>query len=558
MPRARTLLKRYFGYDDFRPGQVDVVESVLSGNDTLGVLPTGGGKSLCYQVPALTLPGLTVVISPLISLMKDQVDRLRSRGVASAFLNSTLPPGQVATTMAQAQQGHLTLLYAAPERFEAPDLMRCLAKSRVSLLAVDEAHCISEWGHDFRPSFRRIADVSERLGRPQVIALTATATPRVRRDIERQLRMRRPRIIVCGFDRTNLSYAVTPCRADADKDRALLHALGHHGRPSIVYAPTRAAVNRIARQLARAGLRAAPYHGGLHDDIRHEVQERFMRGGVDTIVATNAFGMGIDKPDVRLVVHYAMPGTLEAYYQEAGRAGRDGMAAHCVLLHAYKDRFTHEWFINGTFPTRDSVARVHETLRVLCARNAAPANAAALARHCRGLLPRDVESGLRLLRQHGVVLDPDPVDAKLWVRLVATPARIRRELGAATTGEILVLRDLWRRHGARLEEGVVLHAATLPRSVRGAKGVLQRLRENQFVDCSPVDGLRLHDPGAAFGSLAINWDAIARRRRSELEKLDMMQGYAFTRKCRRSFVLAYFGERRTDRRCGGCDNCLPQ
>jgi len=355
------VVKRFWGYDALRPLQQEAIDASLAGRDSLVVLPTGGGKSLCYQVPALARDGLTIVISPLISLMKDQVDRLVGRGVAAAFLNSTLDAAIVRDVLRRLSANQLKLLYVAPERFEGDDLRRALA-GRVSLIAVDEAHCISEWGHDFRPSFRTIADGAERIGRPQVIALTATATPGVRMDIARELRLRAPQVIVQGFDRANLHYAVTRCRNESDKDHALLAALRSHERPAIVYASTRNTVQRLARQLTRWGVHALPYHAGLDDEHRREVQDEFMSGTVDTIVATNAFGMGIDKPNVRLVVHYAMPGTLEAYYQEAGRAGRDSGAARCILLHAYKDRFTHEWFIKSTYPERAEVERVYDKL----------------------------------------------------------------------------------------------------------------------------------------------------------------------------------------------------
>src|SRR5688572_27938812 len=363
MEDARAALKRYFGYDDFRRGQVDVVAAVLSGSDTLGVLPTGGGKSLCYQVPALVLSGLTVVISPLISLMKDQVDRLVSRGIAATFLNSTLGADEVSLRLARASRGELRMLYVAPERFEATDLQRCLKHCRLALLAVDEAHCISEWGHEFRPSFRRIARVADVLRIPRRMALTATATPLVRRDIVSQLRMRQPIEIVAGFDRANLSYAVTRCNADVDKQRLLIQTLKSHETSAIVYASTRAKVERVSRRVARAGLRTLPYHGGLTDDHRPAVQERFMAGAVDCLVATNALAMGIVKPNVRLVVHFAMPGTLEAYYQEAGRAGRDGKSGRCVLLHAPDDRSTHEFFLARMFPSRRHVERAYEDAR---------------------------------------------------------------------------------------------------------------------------------------------------------------------------------------------------
>src|SRR5436190_10813358 len=436
---AREVLKRFFGYPDFRPAQLPVVESVLAGRDTLAVLPTGGGKSICYQVPALVTSGLTVVISPLISLMKDQVDRLTSRGVAAAFLNSTLDPAQVRESVGRIVAGELRLLYLAPERFEAADLQRTLA-GRVALLAVDEAHCISEWGHDFRPSFRRIADVAAQIGSPQTIALTATATPAVRADIARQLRLRSPRVIVQGFDRENLHYAVSRCRNDSDKDHALLAGLRRHERPAIVYAATRSTVQRLATQLTRWGVPALPYHAGLDDEHRRDVQDRFMRGAVDTIVATNAFGMGIDKPDVRLVLHYTMPGTLEAYYQEAGRAGRDGRPARCILLHAYKDRFTHEWFINATFPERADVERTYVKL----GRSAVDGVAASVS--------RDDGAAVRLLLQEGVLLQSRG-GTLAHVRVLATPHRIRRELSVSRSpAPLAVMRALWR---ARVYESFV-------------------------------------------------------------------------------------------------------
>jgi ATP-dependent DNA helicase RecQ len=558
MQQARLALRRHFGYDDFRRGQVDVVQSVIDGRDTLGVLPTGGGKSLCYQVPALVLPGLTVVVSPLISLMKDQVDRLMSRGVPAAFLNSTLRTEEVERRLISAERGLLKLLYVAPERLEGADLQRCLRRARLSLFAVDESHCISEWGHEFRPSFRRIADVTDTLGRPQTVALTATATPAVRSDILRQLRMRSPKVIVGGFDRPNLHYAVRECRTDAEKDRALLEELRSHEQPSIVYAPTRVLVERIARQLVRAGRNAAAYHGGLDDDVRRDVQDAFMSGQVHTIVATNAFGMGIDKPNVRLVVHYAMPGTPEAYYQEAGRGGRDGLPSHCVLLHSFKDRFTHEWFIRGTFPEQQLVDRVHRALLVAQRGGLAPTDAGAVARLCSGATAMEVESAIRLLEQRHVVAR-GARSMSVRVRLLATPERIRREVtGLPDQTEVSVLRALWKTDAAGLELGTVVNLDQLRGVVRGraARSALEQLRRRQFVDMQPVDaGLRLTDPSASLASFAIDWDALDRRRASELSKLDTMQRYSYTKKCRRAFVLNYFGEGNADRRCHGCDNC---
>src|SRR5947207_7696319 len=360
---ARAALLQHFGYSDFRPGQAQAVESVLQRQDTLVVLPTGGGKSICYQVPALMLPNLTVVISPLISLMKDQVDALARRGLPATFVNSSLTASQVADRLARVQRGQFKLLYVAPERFDVGSTAERLKGTGVSLLAVDEAHCISEWGHDFRPSYLRIAQVRERLGSPPVIALTATATPHVRADIVRQLRLEGAKTIITGFDRKNLRYHVVSSRTEQDKDEALVGVLRASPGLAVVYASTRRTVERITNLINDARVAAVAYHAGLDDAHRREVQDAFMKERVRVIVATNAFGMGIDKPNVRLVLHYAMPGTLEAYYQEAGRAGRDGLHSDVFLLHAFPDRFTHEFFIQGSYPERSVVEQTYEALR---------------------------------------------------------------------------------------------------------------------------------------------------------------------------------------------------
>ena len=544
LDEARTILVRQFGYPDFRVGQVDVVASVLDGHDTLGVLPTGGGKSLCYQVPALVVDGLTVVVSPLISLMKDQVDRLVSRGVQATYVNSTLGGAEVANRLRRAAAGEIKLLYVAPERLESESLQTSLGQCRLSLLAVDEAHCISEWGHEFRPSFRRIAAARTRLAIPQVVAVTATATPRVRADIANQLGMRRPRVIVGGFDRPNLHYSALECDDDDEKDLALVRIVRTHERPAIVYASTRTTVERLARHLTRAGVPAQPYHGGLEDDFRRDVQESFMAGRVDTIVATNAFGMGIDKPDVRLVAHYAIPGTLEAYYQEAGRAGRDGRPARCVLVHARRDRATHEWFINCMYPPRRDVEDLYTTLS---------------ARHGDGrvgvpLAPLDGPA-MRFLKSRRILVERKARRWSFALRLLATPDRIRRDV--REDAELTVLRHLWRRHGSTLYQGVVADLGRLrvvaPEPKRLA---LERLRDRQFLDYQAVGGgTYLAKPGHTLADFGINWAALARRRDAELTKLDMMQLYATTTNCRRANVLRYFGEHVARNHCGACDNC---
>ena len=559
---ARAILSERFGYPDFRPGQERAVASVLAGRDTLVILPTGGGKSLCYQVPALVLPGLTVVVSPLISLMKDQVDALVARGLPAAFINSTLTSNEVADRMARAQRGELRMLYVAPERFDVPGFAERLKAIGISLLAVDESHCISEWGHDFRPSYLRIREVRTRLGGPPTIALTATATPEVRRDIATQLALREPETIITGFDRTNLSYHVVRTRTDDDKDVALVQALREHEGLAVVYAATRRAVDRITGVLESARIRAVGYHAGLDDSHRRDVQDAFMSERVRAIVATNAFGMGIDKPNVRLVVHHAMPGTLEAYYQEAGRAGRDGKPSTCVLLHAFQDRFTHEFFIKGAYPDRKLVETVYETLRrhsddkgvVQLELSALPALVAGRSSE------REVESAVRMLEQHGLVSSGGDGNTRILVRLLASAERIKRELGDEDRVDRDLLRALWRVVGDRLYDGVMIEPKGLPPGFGGAQGVrniLDRLQSRQFVMWErPGNALRLARPGARLDERSIDWRASDRRRNADLSKLEAMQKYAYTPGCRRGFVLRYFGDPAARARCDSCDNCM--
>ena len=560
---ARTALRSHFGYEDFRPGQAQAVESVLQGNDTLVVLPTGGGKSICYQVPALMLPKLTVVISPLISLMKDQVDALERRGLPATFVNSTLTASQVGERLSRVRRGEVKLLYLAPERFDFGTTAERLKDVGVSLLAVDEAHCISEWGHDFRPSYLRIAQVRERLGWPPVVALTATATPHVRSDIVRQLRLASAKTIITGFDRRNLRYHVVPTRTEEDKDAALVRILGQRPGLAVAYASTRRTVERIAGVLNAAKISAVAYHAGLDDAHRQEVQDAFMTERVRAIVATNAFGMGIDKPNVRLVAHYAMPGTLEAYYQEAGRAGRDGDMADCYLLHAFQDRFTHEFFIKGALPERELIVSVYDMLR----RAAAPTgevecSAEDLAGRIRGKVSaREVESALRVLVSAGAYRNQPETGSRVRVRLLATPHRIKRELsGPESALELGLLRALWKVAGSALDEGVSVDLDGLPPGFGGASGampLLDRLQARQFVEWKRLGGgTFVTEPKKALDGFAIDWGALDRRRKAELAKLDAMQQYAYFRGCRRGFVLRYFGDPAARTQCGGCDNCL--
>ncbi|MFT7581381.1 MAG: RecQ family ATP-dependent DNA helicase, partial [Myxococcota bacterium] len=339
-------LERYFGFREFRRGQREVVEAIVEGRPTLAVMPTGAGKSLCYQLPAMLLDGVTVVVSPLIALMKDQVDALRERGIAAAYINSTVPLPEQRQALDDAASGRLKLLYLTPERFRFGGAMAAIKRLPIALFAVDEAHCISSWGHDFRPDYMNLGNVVRELDVPRVAAFTATATAKVRIDIVDSLGFVDPTVKVAGFLRDNLHLAVTPIRKMKEKQVYLRQILDQATGPAIVYCATRKNCEEVAHYVKAAGRPVATYHGGMADAARSDAQDRFQSVENICIVATNAFGMGVDKANVRVVVHWDIPGSLDAYYQEAGRAGRDGKPAHCFLLFTYADTRIHEFFID--------------------------------------------------------------------------------------------------------------------------------------------------------------------------------------------------------------------
>jgi ATP-dependent DNA helicase RecQ len=341
---AEQLLKQYYGFLSFKEGQQQIIDSIIEGRDTLGIMPTGGGKSVCYQIPALLIPGTTIVISPLISLMKDQVDALKKLGIPAAFINSSLDYAEVEERFFKARRGQYKLLYVAPERLESQRFRALLGSLNISLVAVDEAHCVSHWGHDFRPSYLAIASMLQELNsRPVVAAFTATATPEVRQDIVGLLRLSDPDVYIAGFDRPNLFFAII--RGENKRDYLQHYIQTHRSQAGIIYAATRKEVDSLCAILKKKGISAGRYHAGLSDQERMDNQEQFLYDDIQVMVATNAFGMGIDKSNVRYVVHYNMPKNIEAYYQEAGRAGRDGEPGECILLFSPQDIQIQRFFI---------------------------------------------------------------------------------------------------------------------------------------------------------------------------------------------------------------------
>jgi ATP-dependent DNA helicase RecQ len=546
MPQG--VLKEIFGFDSFRPGQEAVIRAVLEGRDTLAVMPTGGGKSLCYQIPALMQRSLTVIVSPLISLMKDQVDSLLQSSVAdAAALHSGLSPEERWEVERKVRTGEIRMLYVAPERLRSLEFVLSLRRAGVGLFVVDEAHCISEWGHDFRPDYLFLPRAVKDLGSPPVLALTATATPRVRQDIRRSLGMRDPHVEVTSFNRPNLTYRVVPAEKK-EKLARILDVIRSSPPPGIVYATTRKECDDLAAELRSSGVDAAAYHAGLGAARRNEVQERFMTDEVGVVVATIAFGMGVDKPNVRFVIHAAIPGSLPAYSQESGRAGRDGEAAECVVLYRGADVGRRKRLVTLNTSGEDEVSsffrglvgverdgRVNAPFGSLAALGGVEPDAAGIvlgSLEDSGLLSRgyDLWSEVEVRR-----LDEEPGDLREEVTAVhaALP-------GSGSVG----LPELARKVGLR------------PAVVQGA---IYRMMVDGIAEVVPRGALvdvRLKATSLDEGSRRDIASRLKGRASTAYAQIRDVESYANLSACRREHLLRHFGDTEEVAPCSGCDFCL--
>ncbi|MGI8980316.1 MAG: RecQ family ATP-dependent DNA helicase [Pirellulaceae bacterium] len=554
-----------FGLSSFRPGQREVISAVIEKQDCLCIMPTGGGKSLCYQLPAVMREGLTLVVSPLIALMKDQVDALQALGIAATFINSSLTQSEQRERMEAMAEGKLDLVYIAPERLRNQSFLEKVRGAKVHLLAVDEAHCISEWGHDFRPDYARLGRFRERLGWPQTIALTATATPKVREDVSKQLQLRQPKVFITGFARANLRFEVQEPQGDLGKYEALRVFLEETPGAGIIYAATRKRCEELVEVLRemQKGRKVGLYHAGLMPEDRRSIQDDFMEDRLPLIVATNAFGMGIDKPDLRFVVHFNMPGSLEAYYQEAGRAGRDGLPSRCLLLFSQADRYVQEFFIDNKYPPRDAVKKVYDFLR----REQANPIELTLQEIKDGtglsLTTEGIASCEKILEKAQVLERLDSRQNQAAVRIDSDLPTLIDLLPKEATAQRRVLRAIETIVGELRHERVFLSPVALSRmtemdstAVSRALKELSKLKAFDYVP--PFRGRATHmlERKKPFDLLGIDFAELDRRKAAEYEKLERVIGYARTRKCRQVEILDYFGDL-GKARCGNCDNCRP-
>ena len=575
MSSYKEILKRYWGYDDFRGIQREIIESIGLGHDTLGLMPTGGGKSITFQVPALAMEGVCIVITPLIALMKDQVHHLRRRGIFAAAIYSGMQHDEILRTLDNCILGRTKFLYVSPERLTSELFVTKLRHMRISFLTVDEAHCISQWGYDFRPSYLEIANIRTLLPDIPVLALTATATPQVVDDICEKLTLHATQnaphstfnVFRMSFERANLTYLV---RHVADKEQELIHILSHTNGAAIVYVRSRRRSKELATALAKAGLEATFYHAGLESDDKDQRQQAWTTDRTRIIVATNAFGMGIDKPDVRLVVHYDCPDSIEAYFQEAGRAGRDGQQAYAVLLYNNSDNSKLQQRIDDNFPPREYIRQVYEHLayyyQIALGDGFGITREFNIDQFCTRFhhFPTRVHSALHILQRAGYIEYDEAPDLQTRVQFLLERQELYR-LKDTTPDEERVIVALLRNYGGLfadlgyIDESLIAHDSGI--QAAALHQVLTALAQQHIIRYIPRRQIptihylqRRDDPEHIHLSREIYEDRMEQYRL----RINAIQHYAQSNgRCRSRMLLEYFGEQNTHN-CGHCDVCREQ